>query len=322
MSAIRQPKKEEAAAPVSGARPLDLSPAAIRELTSGMELALIEARGALAQKPAKDAGTRDTLMRAFHVIKGYARPLGLLGVQSVAHQLESRLTQSKDAPDLAEFTDALHKIESVLKKYIALQARAGVEKLEIVKSPTFGAFFEQIENLARGLAQELDIKIRIDTVGRSTALPDHWTPALHAAFLHAVRNSLDHGAPPGELLCLHFSAKKLKPAPSQASGQVQLEFWDSGVGIDPVQVRHAAQVRRIPLATPLHLMTDDQVLQLLFTPGFSLSKNVSLLSGRGFGLDIVREAIEFKLGGKVTIESRSGQGTRIIARIPLPFSGS
>jgi two-component system chemotaxis sensor kinase CheA len=69
-------------------------------------------------------------------------------------------------------------------------------------------------------------------------------------------------------------------------------------------------------------MRHEDLLQLLFLPGFSLSRGVSKLSGRGFGLDIVREAIEVRLGGHARIESRLGEGTRLVLRFPASLARS
>lgn len=291
-------------------------------MIDGLHAALADAKALLARHEELNQQSLENLMRSFHLIKGYAQALGLLGVQSTAHELESRvftsLQASRHAITSAElraiFAEGVLKIDSVFSKMHEMELRA-IAQGGIQKAPTqrrLSDLFCSMQSMARSLAIEMGKPCRFEVQGgqgqESIPLPSSWKMPLEAALLHAIRNSLDHG---GEPLDLHLSAQR-------QGNQVVIRFSDQGAGIDPERVRRAAiQKGAGGDESRIRQMSAQELLQLLFQPGFSLSKGISKLSGRGYGLNIVQEAIEVRLGGKVSLESQPGKGTTLTFVLPL-----
>lgn len=292
------------------------------EWVDGMHQALAEAKAVLKGHEPLTHESLETLMRDFHLIKGYAQPLGLHGVQRVAHELETRIVglirearrEVTGAGLKAILVEGLLKLDGIFSKLHEVQIRSAAER-ELggsrgeAQMPRFDSLWGRMEASARSLAVELSREIRFQARGGDLPMERSWEAPLEAALLHAVRNSLDHGSGSGARLELSLSV-------ARKGSEIVVEFSDSGAGIDPQRVREAARERGLPFDAELTRMSDDEALQLLFLSGFSLSRGVSLLSGRGYGLDIVREAIEGRLGGKARIESRSGRGTKLILQWP------
>jgi chemotaxis protein histidine kinase CheA len=285
----------------------------------GLHGALAQAKAILAGQGPLAGPERDALMRAFHLLKGYAQGLGLQGVQSVAHELESRIgSDSQGAParqqELREsLRGGLAKLDGVLQSLLELrlQQAARGELAARRGTASFAMLFGRIEQAARGIAAQLGLRLELACEGGELPLPNDWEAPLEAALLHAVRNSVDHGAQAGSAAPL-----EIRLSAARAEREVVIEIRDNGAGIAASRVREAARERQARFDAEMGALADEDVLQLLFLPGLSLSRGVSRLSGRGYGLNIVREAVEGGLGGKARLESRPGQGTVLRLRIP------
>lgn len=295
----------------------------------GLHEALAEAKAGLA-RGAVSTSELTILMRAFHLIKGYAQALGLHGVQSAAHELESKVSgwlegPAEDRPKkaMAILASGIGKLDAVISGMHEIELRrAAIREAAVCRvdeeprATRVSALFSRIESAARGIALDLGQTLEFDArTGGDLLLEPEWEAPLEAALLHTVRNSLDHGT-------LTRTRRATSPILVVLSAEIERNEWvikcrDTGTGIDPARVREAARARQARFDAELGSMSDVEVLQLLFLPGLSLSRGVSKLSGRGYGLDIVREAIQTKLGGKVRIESQLGIGTRLILRIPV-----
>jgi two-component system chemotaxis sensor kinase CheA len=179
--------------------------------------------------------------------------------------------------------------------------------------------FQRFPRLVREMSAKLGKPARLVTEGDETEADKAIVEALFEPLLHAVRNALDHGIEPaGE------RAATAKPATgtirlraTREGEHVLVEVEDDGRGIDVARVRQAAAERRIAASDELAAMADEAVIDLIFAPGFSTASEITGLSGRGVGMDVVRTAVE-RLGGRVTVESRLGLGTAV--RFVLPFT--
>jgi chemotaxis protein histidine kinase CheA len=328
------------------ARSTALSPSPASEWVDELHWALSEAKSIASSRGLfEDLSSphciqdAQAMMRSFHLIKGFAQALGLHGVQAVAHGLESALApvagldggKSRrsgasvaaarwSGPDLKrQVTEGLAKLDAVIGRLHEAELRAAAVREQDVAGVAFqagartvAAIFSRIEGAARGIALDLSRELELVFEGdMSVAISAEAENLLEAALLHAVRNSLDHGSRgvSGPLLVTLSS--------SVQDEMLVIECRDSGAGIDSARVREAARERMPRFDAEMGGLPDDSVLQLLFLPGMSLSRGVSRLSGRGYGLDIVREAVETRLGGKARLESRLGQGTRLVLRMPI-----
>jgi two-component system chemotaxis sensor kinase CheA len=180
------------------------------------------------------------------------------------------------------------------------------------------AVFQRFPRLLRGIAEDLGKSIQLKTSGEDTEADKAVVEMLFEPLLHVVRNAADHGVEDGEL-----RAQRHKPPTatielraSRHGDQVLVEVQDDGGGMDLQAIRTAARGHGVT-DDAMDAMTDQQIVDLVFTPGFSTAGAVTHLSGRGVGMDAVQAAIG-RLGGSVSIQSRAGEGTTV--RFTLPFS--
>jgi two-component system, chemotaxis family, sensor kinase CheA len=181
--------------------------------------------------------------------------------------------------------------------------------------------FSKFPRLVRDLTQQLGKRVRLEMEGQDTELDKSLLEAIKDPLTHSVRNSMDHGI---EAPHLREAAGKpveglLKLRAYQDGSHVIVEVVDDGGGIRVEKVRDKAVERKLISAEKAAQLSERELLQLIFLPGFSTAASVTNVSGRGVGMDVVRNNVE-KIGGKVEIESRAGKGTTLRLRIPLTLA--
>ena len=179
--------------------------------------------------------------------------------------------------------------------------------------------FQRFPRLMREMVVSLGKPARLITEGDETEADKVIVESLFEPLLHVLRNALDHGveAPDVRAAAGKSASATITLRAAHLADRVVVEVEDDGGGIDVERVRLVAAERGVASAEALAAMPDQEVVDLIFAPGFSTAKEVTSLSGRGVGMDAVRTAIE-RLGGRVEIESRAGAGTLI--RFSLPFA--
>ena len=181
--------------------------------------------------------------------------------------------------------------------------------------------FSKMPRLVRDLTHSLGRKARLEMEGQDTELDKSLLEAIKDPLTHAVRNSLDHGIEPPEV---REEAGKdpegtLRLRAVQEGSHVVIEVSDDGAGIAVEKVRNKAIERGLIAPERAAQLSERELLQLIFVPGFSTAAAVTNVSGRGVGMDVVRTNVE-KIGGKVEIDSRAGKGTTLRLRIPLTLA--
>jgi len=181
--------------------------------------------------------------------------------------------------------------------------------------------FSKIPRIVRDLSQSLNRRVRLQVEGQDTELDKSLLEAIKDPLTHAVRNSLDHGIETPEI---RIAAGKdpegtLKLRASQEGSHVVIEISDDGAGISPDKVRSKAIEKGLITADRAAHLSERELQQLIFLPGFSTAAAVTNVSGRGVGMDVVRTNVE-KIGGKVELDSRPGKGTTLRMRIPLTLA--
>jgi len=170
-------------------------------------------------------------------------------------------------------------------------------------------------------AKDLGKKVRLETFGAKVALDRRMLQLLKDPFIHLVRNAVDHGIEtPAERSRLGKREEGvIRIDVEQRGNAVQVTFTDDGEGIDVNAVRHKAIQDGLLTAEAAAGLPEDALTQLIFQPGFSTSDRVTRTSGRGVGLDVVKENVQ-KAGGRVNVTSRRGQGSRFVIEVPLTLA--
>jgi two-component system, chemotaxis family, sensor kinase CheA len=179
--------------------------------------------------------------------------------------------------------------------------------------------FQRFSRLVREMSESLAKPVRLVIEGEETQADKAIVEMLFEPLLHVVRNAMDHGVEPtAERATAGKSAIAAIVLRARREGEhVVVEVEDDGRGIDADRIRRAAVERGLATADAVASLSEDAVIDLIFMPGFSTAANITDLSGRGVGMDAVRESIE-RLGGRVRLETRAGAGSTV--RFVLPFS--
>lgn len=181
--------------------------------------------------------------------------------------------------------------------------------------------FASLPRLVRELSLELGKPVSLTATGEETELDRQLIELIRDPLTHMVRNAVDHGIePPEERRALGKPPTGLvRIVSSQSAGQFVIEVSDDGRGIDPAIVRQRALELGLASEAELRGMSPDAIRRFVLAPGFSTAAQVTTVSGRGVGLDVVRRNIE-AIGGSVALGSPPGGGTTVTLRIPLTLA--
>ncbi|MBX6358648.1 MAG: chemotaxis protein CheW [Acidobacterium ailaaui] len=181
--------------------------------------------------------------------------------------------------------------------------------------------FSKFPRMVRDLAQQLNKRVRLVMEGQETELDKSLLEAIKDPLTHSVRNAIDHGieAPHMRTAAGKDAEGTVKLRAYQEGSYVIIEVMDDGGGMKVERIRDKALERKLITRERAAQLTDRELMQLIFLPGFSTAEAITNVSGRGVGMDVVRTNVE-KIGGKVEIDSRSGKGTTLRLRIPLTLA--
>ncbi|ART64838.1 chemotaxis protein CheA [Kushneria marisflavi] len=226
------------------------------------------------------------------------------------------ITQSMLEQGTSDFDPVTHG--SLLSGMNQLQrnARDLQEAVMSIRMMPMDVVFNRFPRLVRDLAGKLGKQVELETVGKSTELDKGLIERIVDPLTHLVRNSLDHGieTPDRRLAAGKPASGKLTLSASHQGGNILIEISDDGAGLNRERILNKARENGLAVSDA---MSDDDVWQLIFAPGFSTAEQVTDLSGRGVGMDVVKRNIA-QMGGHVDILSRPGQGTT--TRIVLPLT--
>ena len=184
-------------------------------------------------------------------------------------------------------------------------------------SKVFGRFPRVVRDLARQLGKQVEL----ETVGEGTELDKGMVECLADPLVHLVRNAVDHGIEPPDERERAGKPRtgRLVLSARQEGSHIFVGVRDDGGGLDPASIRQKAVERGLIDAHGALQLSDDDALQLLFSPGFSTRSEVTDVSGRGVGLDVVKSVIG-RVNGTVEIRSEKGVGTEFQIRLPLTLA--
>lgn len=184
-----------------------------------------------------------------------------------------------------------------------------------------GKVFSRFPKVARDVARQLQKEVDLELVGADTELDRNLVEALADPLVHLVRNAIDHGVEVPSLreACSKPRAGHVRLSAQQEGDFVTIEIRDDGAGIDPERLRAKALEKGLIDPEAAARLSHDECLQLIFLPGFSTKAEVTDISGRGVGMDVVQSRIR-ELSGQITIHSDVGRGSRFVIRVPLTLA--
>ncbi|GAB6403622.1 chemotaxis protein CheA [Pseudomonas sp. MHK4] len=181
--------------------------------------------------------------------------------------------------------------------------------------------FGRFPRLVRDLARQLKKEINLELVGEDTDLDKNLVEALADPLVHLVRNAVDHGIESPEEREASGKARggKVILAAEQEGDHILLSISDDGKGMDPNVLRAIAVKRGVMDKDAADRLSDTECYNLIFAPGFSTKTEISDVSGRGVGMDVVKTKIS-QLNGSINIYSAKGQGSKIVIKVPLTLA--
>lgn len=224
---------------------------------------------------------------------------------------QSRLTQLAGAAadlGLRSVSEEIERLSGELR-----------DTMMVLRMMPVASLFSRFRRLVHDLSRETGKEIELITEGESTEVDKTVIDRLADPLVHLVRNSIDHGLEkPEERIAAGKDAKgKVLLSAHQTGGEVIITIKDDGRGINRERVRAKAEASG--LIQPGQSLSDPELLQLIFQPGFSTAQQVTNLSGRGVGMDVVKKTVE-ALRGAIDIASKPGDGSEVSLRIPLTLA--
>ena len=245
-------------------------------------------------------------------------------VRVPAHRLDELMDR------VGELVIAQSRLKEVASASAESQLRSVAEEIErlagelrdtmmVVRMVPIAQLFGRFRRLVHDLAQETSKTIDFSTEGETTELDKTVIERLADPLVHLIRNAADHGleTPEQRAAAGKPAAGRVVLAARQSGAEVIITITDDGRGVDRERVR--AKAEEAGLLAPGAAVSDDELLQFIFHPGFSTAQAVTNLSGRGVGMDVVKRTIE-SLRGSIKMTSRPGEGSQIALRIPLTLA--
>jgi len=227
-------------------------------------------------------------------------------VRSIAQQNPG----SNDVQNLGELLDEMHKVNSTVQTHIT-----DLRKVPITDT------LKTIPRIVRDLSKELNKSISLKIEGEKLRIDNSLAHVLSNSLVHLVRNSADHGIED------RVTRKTLgKPETGtinidcrETGEEILITIMDDGRGIDPEKIRSKALEKGLYTAAQLSEMSPQQIFAIIFASGFSTAVDVSDVSGRGVGMDMVKTSVT-AVGGIISIDSQVGSGSTFTLRLPVPKS--
>ncbi len=237
--------------------------------------------------------------------------LNLVGELVITQSMLKRFGTEVNKEDLKDLSEGLTQLERYTRE---LQ-----ENVMDIRMLPISFTFNRFPRLVHDISRKLGKKVELEVIGEQTELDKTVLEKIGDPLVHLVRNSLDHGIeePAARLENGKPEVGKLTLSAVQEGGNIVIRVNDDGAGINKDKLLKKAIEKGI--ISPDEQLSDDRILNLIFHAGFSTVEQVSDLSGRGVGMDVVRRNIK-DLGGRVEVKSEMGVGTSFTIRLPLTLA--
>jgi len=297
--------------------PLSLE-AALEATVAGEGAPAAEDRRKSGRRGSDDKGASDTIRVSQAKLEQFMNIVAELIISKtmISHLVERLIPQVNGHPAAAVAKELAHA--SVYLDHVSKEIQASVLGIRMVPVKTI---FSKFPRMLRDMAKASGKKIDLQVVGEDTEIDKSIIEELGDPMIHLIRNSADHG--------IEMPDVRVKSGKSEVGtvilrarhegDSVVVEIEDDGKGIDPVVIRAKAVEKGLMTQDRADAMPDDEVIELIFAPGFSTAAKVTDISGRGVGMDVVRSNVR-KLNGRVGVRSTVGKGSIFTIKLPLTLA--
>lgn len=294
------------AEPAPAEAPVASAPAALVAVAAA-PAPVAAAPAAVVAAAAAAAGTKESSSIRVDVEK-VDQLINLVGELVITQSMLTQAATMLDPVAYERFLSGLGHLER--------NARDLQESVMSIRMMPMDYVFSRFPRVIRDVSAKLGKQIRLDTFGKETELDKGLIERIVDPLTHLVRNSLDHGIETPDVRVRNGkdATGQLLLSAQHHGGNIVIEVSDDGAGLNREKILAKALQQGMPVS---EAMSDDEVWQLIFAPGFSTAEQITDISGRGVGMDVVKRNIQ-EMGGHVEIQSRGGRGTT--TRIVLPLT--
>ena len=237
--------------------------------------------------------------------------INTVGELVITHAMLSQISLRVTGPAVDGLRSGMQQLERNMR-----QLQESVMRVRMLPISTV---FSRFPRMVRDLAQRLDKQVELKITGETTELDKTVLEKIGDPLLHLVRNSIDHGI---ESAAARAAAGKsavgtIHMKASHHGGSIVIEVGDDGAGLDAERI--VAKARAAGLVGPTDRLSDAEIQELIFSPGFTTAAVATDVSGRGVGMDVVRSNVT-ELGGKIEVHSERGRGSRFLITLPLTLA--
>ncbi len=235
----------------------------------------------------------------------------LVGELVISQAMVNQIASDFDMGRLGELQEALASLDR--------STRDLQERVMSVRMLPVATVFNRFPRLVRDVSNTLGKKVRLEMQGAETELDKGMIERIGDPLTHLVRNAIDHGleTPADRIAAGKGDTGTVTLRAAHEGGSVVIDVADDGRGLNTKRIREKAEANG--LIRPDEVLSDDEINALIFAPGFSTAAQVSDLSGRGVGMDVVKRNVE-GMSGSVTLTSTEGKGSRVRIRLPLTLA--
>lgn len=225
----------------------------------------------------------------------------------------NQISQYASKDDSGELNRLAHELNVITTE---LQADIMTTRMQPV-----GSVLSKFERIVRDISKSQNKKIELIITGKDTELDKTLLEAIKDPLTHLIRNSVDHGieTPADRIAKGKREEGTIQIKSYHEGGQVIIEIKDDGNGIDPEKILRKAVLKNLVAENMATKLSEKQIMNLIFLPGFSTAEAVTNISGRGVGMDVVKSNID-KIGGSVDVSSSVGEGSSFRLKIPLTLA--
>ncbi len=268
-----------------------------------------------AEPPAEPVARRDYMRRAEDKASSVRVPaerldelMDRVGELVIAQARLSQLAHARTDVGIKAIAEEIERLASGLR-----DTTMGIRMVPI------GSLFGRFRRLVHDLSRDLNKPVELVTFGEDTELDKTMIERLADPMVHLIRNAIDHGieSRAGRAATSKPSVGRIELLAEHVGAQVLITVRDDGRGLDAVAIRAKAEDQG--LIQPGCVMSEQDLYQLLFCPGFSTAQTISALSGRGVGMDVVKRTIE-SVRGSIELATTPGQGSSVALRLPLTLA--
>ncbi|MCP5234388.1 MAG: chemotaxis protein CheW [Zoogloeaceae bacterium] len=297
-----------AKAVTSPVAPAAVPAAAIEASAKSERAAPVKTAGAAQKKPPTARAGGDTSIRVS--VEKVDQMINLVGELVIT---QAMLTQSAEGLDPVLYERLMNGLVQLERNTRDLQ-----ESVMSIRMLPISVVFSRFPRVVRDVSKKLGKQVELKTIGEGTELDKGLIERISDPLTHLIRNSLDHGieSPEKRRAAGKSEIGTITLKAYHQSGNIVIEVGDDGAGLNRDKILSKARERGLDASDT---MSDAEVWQLIFEPGFSTADQVTDVSGRGVGMDVVKRNIA-SMGGRVDIDSMGGVGTRMTVRLPLTLA--